>query len=212
MSGSLITPKFWQDWLIRFPWPVHSKYLDGGFCFPRLSFGVQYGKNAAALDRLFRTPLAFWTSACVKFERHLRPTKYVRQMQQILKLFPEAYLLMPSPRNSLTNEPLIRNAGSTPEEVSLREEWYRQSGFGSCSKQWPARLTNHSDCKTCIWRLLDLDIPVTYVAQLSAWLPEHKMSRFIQINIHLTSAKNVVNNELLRKCPINKRQLEFAYA
>ena len=30
--------------------------------------------------RLFRTPLTFWISACMKFERYSRPTKYVRQM------------------------------------------------------------------------------------------------------------------------------------
>ena len=42
------------------------------------------------------------------------------------------------------------------------------------------RLTNHSGCKTCISRLLDLDIPV-HVAQLSALLPKHEKSRFMLI-------------------------------
>ena len=50
---------------------------------------------------------------------------------------------------------------------------------------------------------------MSYIAQLSAWLPEHEKTRFIEISIHSTSAKNVVNNELLRKCPDNKRLLEF---
>ena len=43
------------------------------------------------------------------------------------------------------------------------------------------------------------------------WLPEREKSRFIQISIHSTSVKNVVKNELLKECPVNKRQLEFPY-
>ena len=74
------------------------------------------------------------------------------------------------------------------------------------------RLRIHSDCKTCISRLLDLDVPVIYVAQLSVWLPEHEKSRFMVISLHSTSAKNVVKNEWLSKCPVNKCQLEFPYA
>ena len=74
------------------------------------------------------------------------------------------------------------------------------------------RLTNHCDCKSCVSKLLDLDIPVIYVAQLSASLREHEKSRFIQVSIHSTSAKNVVNNELLSKCSANKCQVEFPYA
>ena len=48
-----------------------------------------------------------------------------------------------------------------------------------------------------------------YVAQLSAWLPEHEKSRFMLISIHSTSAENVINNELLCKCLVSERQLEF---
>ena len=74
------------------------------------------------------------------------------------------------------------------------------------------RLTDHSDCKICISRFLALDTPGIYVTQLSAWLPEHDKSQFIPISIHSTSAKYVVNNDLLSKCPANKCKLEFPYA
>ena len=59
--------KFRQDWLIRFPWLVYSKYLDVAFCLPCISFGVEYGTKAAAFDRWLRKQLTFWASACVKF-------------------------------------------------------------------------------------------------------------------------------------------------
>ena len=75
-----------------------------------------------------------------------------------------------------------------------------------------SRLTNHSDFKTCISRLLDLDIPVIYVAQLSAWLPKHENSRFMLISILSKSVENFVNNKLLSKCSINQRQLGFPWA
>ena len=74
------------------------------------------------------------------------------------------------------------------------------------------RLAKHSDCKTCISRLLGLDIPVIYVAQLSAWLPKHEKSRFMLVCIHSTSVKNFVNNKLLCKCSVNQRQLGFPWA
>ena len=50
----------------------------------------------------------------------------------------------------------------------------------------PGRLKKRSDCKACISRFLDLDVPDIYVAQLSAWLPEPEKFLFIQISIHST--------------------------
>ena len=61
--------KFRQDWLIRYSWLI-SKYLDGAFCLPCCCFGVECGKNATKLDKLFISSLTSWTTACVKFERH----------------------------------------------------------------------------------------------------------------------------------------------
>ena len=48
--------KFRQDWLIRYPWLIYSKYLDGAFCLPCCCFGVECGKNATKLEKLFRSP------------------------------------------------------------------------------------------------------------------------------------------------------------
>ena len=49
--------KFRQDWLIRYPWLIYSKYLDGAFCLiPCCCLGVECGKNATKLEKLFRSP------------------------------------------------------------------------------------------------------------------------------------------------------------
>ena len=87
--------KFRQDWLIRFPWLMYSTYLDGPFCLPCLSFEVKYGTNVAALDRLFCKPFSFgprlaWHFSGTRVES-ARPTKYVTQIQQMLKIqhFPD---------------------------------------------------------------------------------------------------------------------------
>ena len=42
--------KFRQEWLVKYPWLVYSKYLDGAFCLPCVCFGVECGKNGAKLD------------------------------------------------------------------------------------------------------------------------------------------------------------------
>ena len=42
---------------------VYSKYLDG-------CFGMKCGKNGAKLDKLFRSPLTFWTTARGRFDSH----------------------------------------------------------------------------------------------------------------------------------------------
>ena len=60
---------FKPDWLVRFPWLLYSKYLDGAFCLPCVCFGMESGKNGAKLNKLFRSPLTFWT-ACTKFQLH----------------------------------------------------------------------------------------------------------------------------------------------
>ena len=62
--------KFRQEWLVKYPWLVYSKYLDGAFCLPCVCFGVECGKNGAKLDKLFRSPLTFWTTARGKFDSH----------------------------------------------------------------------------------------------------------------------------------------------
>ena len=62
--------KFKPDWLVRYPWLVYSKYLDGAFCLPCLCFGIEFGKNGSKLDKLFRSPLTFWTTAMAKFRQH----------------------------------------------------------------------------------------------------------------------------------------------
>ena len=62
--------KFRQEWLVKYPWLVYSKYLDGAFCLPCVCFGMECGKNGAKLDKLFRSPLTFWTTARGKFDSH----------------------------------------------------------------------------------------------------------------------------------------------
>ena len=62
--------KFRQEWLVKYPWLVYSKYLDGAFCLPCVCFGMECGRNGAKLDKLFRSPLTFWTTARGKFDSH----------------------------------------------------------------------------------------------------------------------------------------------
>ena len=59
-----------HEWLVRYTWLVYSKYLDGLFCLPCALFGIESGKNAARLDKLFRSPLTFWTTAVTRFQNH----------------------------------------------------------------------------------------------------------------------------------------------
>lgn len=59
-----------QEWLARFPWLAYSKYLDGVFCLPCICFGIQSGKNASRLERLFRSPLTFWTTGVMRLQNH----------------------------------------------------------------------------------------------------------------------------------------------
>ena len=49
---------------------VYSKYLDGALCLPSVCFGMKCGKNGAKLDKLFRSPLMFWTTARGRFDSH----------------------------------------------------------------------------------------------------------------------------------------------
>ena len=62
--------KFRFEWLVRFPWLAYSKYLDGAFCLPCLCFGMEWGKNGNKLNKLFKSPLTFWTTACSRFQSH----------------------------------------------------------------------------------------------------------------------------------------------
>ena len=38
-------------WLVCFPWPAYSKYVDGAFCLPRVCFDMECGKNSSRLDK-----------------------------------------------------------------------------------------------------------------------------------------------------------------
>ena len=57
-------------WLVRFPWLAYSKYVDGAFCLPCVCFGMECGKNGSRLDKLFRSPLTFWTTAISRLQSH----------------------------------------------------------------------------------------------------------------------------------------------
>ena len=47
--------KFKPDWLV---------------CLPCVCFGMESDKNGAKLNKLFLSPLTFWTFACTKFQLH----------------------------------------------------------------------------------------------------------------------------------------------
>ena len=67
---------------MRYPWLVYSKYLDSAFCLPCLCFGIEFGKNGSKLDKLFRSPLTFWTTAMAKFKQH-SITYYVTKLSVV---------------------------------------------------------------------------------------------------------------------------------
>lgn len=58
------------NWFERFPWLAYSKYLDGAFCLPCVLFGRATGHNMQKLDKLFKSPLTYWTSASSKLKDH----------------------------------------------------------------------------------------------------------------------------------------------
>lgn len=62
--------KFVFAWLGRFRWLVYSKYLDGAFCLPCVCFGGGCGHNSSKLDKLFKSPITLWTSACSRLTQH----------------------------------------------------------------------------------------------------------------------------------------------
>ena len=39
-------------------------------CLPCLCFGMECGKNGNKLNKLFKSPLTFWTTACSRFQSH----------------------------------------------------------------------------------------------------------------------------------------------
>ena len=67
---SRVRKRFVHQWLNRYTWLVYSKHLDGAFCLPCVLFGRQTGHNGAKLDKLFKSPLTYWTSACSKSKDH----------------------------------------------------------------------------------------------------------------------------------------------
>ena len=62
--------KFKPEWLVRFTWLAYSKYVDCAFCLPCVCFGMECGKNGSGLDKLFRSPLTFWTTAISRLQSH----------------------------------------------------------------------------------------------------------------------------------------------
>ena len=50
-------------WFEKFHWLAYSKYLDGAFCLPCVLFGRATGHKIQKLDKLFKSPLTYWTSA-----------------------------------------------------------------------------------------------------------------------------------------------------
>ena len=63
---------FVWSWLKRFPWLAYSKYLNGTFCLPCVSLGVQCGKNTNKPEKLYKSPLTLWTSAISRFTKYAR--------------------------------------------------------------------------------------------------------------------------------------------
>jgi hypothetical protein len=62
---------FQLSWLERFKWLVYSPSQDGAYCKACVLFGQQScEKNAQKLDKLVKSPIKFWTTACQKFRDH----------------------------------------------------------------------------------------------------------------------------------------------
>ena len=55
---------------LEIPLACLFQVLDGAFCLLCACFGMECGKNGAKLDKLFRSPLTFSTTARGKFDRH----------------------------------------------------------------------------------------------------------------------------------------------
>ena len=49
-----------------------SKCLDGAICLPCGCCVMECDKNGAKLDKLFRSPLTFWTTARGRFDSHAK--------------------------------------------------------------------------------------------------------------------------------------------
>ncbi|XP_014352110.1 52 kDa repressor of the inhibitor of the protein kinase-like isoform X2 [Latimeria chalumnae] len=66
---------FNASWLKQFQWLAYSPKHDGAFCVYCVLFAKAAGKIYHKLDKLYRTPLTYWTSACYKMKEHdLSPT------------------------------------------------------------------------------------------------------------------------------------------
>lgn len=90
--------KFLQEWLVKYPWLVYSKYLDGAFCLPCVCFGMECGKNGAKLDKLFHSPLTFWTMASGKFDSHSSGKSEIHKFSvMVMKTFLAAMRRQTSP-------------------------------------------------------------------------------------------------------------------
>ena len=103
--------KFRFEWLMRFPWLVYSKYLDGAFCLPYLCFGMECGKNGNKLNKLFESPLPSlrpWFSVAWVITQEITTTQRKERWQ---------------PRR-------CQPAGNLPSVTSIsnRQWWYEAEG------------------------------------------------------------------------------------
>ena len=54
-----------------FKWLVYSPAKDGAYCKACVIFGdTTVEKNCSKIERLVKTPVTFWTTACAKFKEH----------------------------------------------------------------------------------------------------------------------------------------------
>jgi len=59
---------FNPSWLDNHKWLVYSPTKDGAYCKICVLFGTE--ENSSKLDRLVKSPLVFWTTACEKLNEH----------------------------------------------------------------------------------------------------------------------------------------------
>ena len=62
--------KFVYSWLRDFPWLAYLQVLDGAFCAPCVFYGRKVAQNSSKVDKLMKSPLTDWSSACNRFKEH----------------------------------------------------------------------------------------------------------------------------------------------
>ena len=62
---------FIYNWLNTFKgWLAYSALYDGAFCYACVLFGIESGHNKGKINRLFQSPLNYWSSAYTKMKNH----------------------------------------------------------------------------------------------------------------------------------------------